>query len=169
MWGGRDEQDVGLVAAPAGDALALVHQTLQTPGDAGGVDGETLLGVVGAQHDDQQIHRLVAHEDGVCHIQGGHGFVEGVGEDGGAAGQTLFQDQIVLTQCLLQQAGPAFVFVEAGAAVGAVGGIGAVAVGIGVTETDDVFFHGMSSLCIDCPQYTTGEGILSSETFAPTK
>ena len=134
------------MVAPAGDTLALVHQPLQTPGDTGGVDGEPLLGVVGAQHDDQQIHGLVAHKDRVGHIQSGHGFVEGIGEDGGAAGQALFQDEIFLAQSLLQQAGPALVFIEPGAAIGAVGGIGAVAVGVGVAQADDVFFHGMASL-----------------------
>ena len=78
------------------------------------------------------------------HGEGVHGLVEGVGEDGGAAGQPLLGNQIARAQGLLQQAGPALVFVEADPAVGAVGRVGAVAVGIGVAKAEDMFFHSWS-------------------------
>ena len=83
----------------------------------------------------------MALQQGIDDAQRVNGLVEGVGEYGGAAAQPLLRHQIVLPQGLLQQAGPALVLVEADAALGAVGRIGAVAVGVGVADTDDVFFH----------------------------
>ena len=67
--------------------------------------------------------------------------MNGIIKAGGAAGQTFFDHQIFLPQLLLQQSGPAFRLVETDAAVGAVSGIGAVAVGVGVTEAENVLFH----------------------------
>ena len=87
----------------------------------------------------------MAHEDGVEHCQGVHSLVKGVLEHSGPARQALLQHKEVLPQGLLQQAGPALILVEAGAAVGAVGGVGAVAVGVGIPQAEDVFFHGPSS------------------------
>ena len=141
--GGRaDDQDVRLLLPPAVHALGLAHQALHADGDTGGVDAQPLLGVVGAQHDDEQVNDLVALQQGVGAAQGVHALVERVREHGGAAAEALLRHQEILAQGLLQQAGPALVLVEADAAVGAVGGVGAVAVGIGITQTENVLFHG---------------------------
>ena len=126
---------------PAVYTLGLADQPLHADGDAGGVGPQPLLGVVGAQHDDEQVEELVALQQGVEHGEGVHSLVEGVGEHGGPAGQPLLRHQIVGAQGLLQQTGPPLVLVEADAAVGAVGGVGAVAVGVGVAQTEYVFFH----------------------------
>ena len=101
--GRTDDQNVGFMLSPAGDAHALFHQPLHAQGDAGSVHAQTVLGVVGAQHDDQQIHGLMAHEDGVGHIQSGHALVKGIGENGGAAGEAFFQNQVFFAQMRLQQ------------------------------------------------------------------
>ena len=60
------------------------------------------------------------------------GVLEGVGENGGPAAETLLGDQISLPQGLLQQAGPPLLLVEADAPVGAIRRVGAVAVGVGI-------------------------------------
>ena len=67
--------------------------------------------------------------------------MQGIRKDGGTAGKPLFQNQIIRPQLLLQQAGPALRFVEAVAAVGAVRRVGAIAVGVGIAEAYNVFFH----------------------------
>ena len=87
----------------------------------------------------------MAFQQGVNHRQGVHGLVEGVGEDGGPAGQALLRHQKVRAQGLLQQTGPTLVLVEADAAVSAVGGVGAVAVRVGIAQAENVFFHKLSS------------------------
>ena len=46
-----------------------------------------------------------------------------------------------IAQGLLQAAGPALVLVEADAVVGAVVGVGAIAVGVGITQTENMLFH----------------------------
>ena len=71
---------------------------------------------------------------------------QGIVKAGGAAGKTLFNVQIVAAQFFLQQSCPALGFVEADAAVGAVSRVCAVAVGVAVSEADDVFFHGVGLL-----------------------
>ena len=83
----------------------------------------------------------MAFKQSVQHAQGVHGFVERVLKDRGAAREPLLRHQNALPQGLLQQAGPALVFVEANAAVGTVGGIRAVAVGVGVAQAENVLFH----------------------------
>ena len=88
----------------------------------------------------------MAHQDGVGHIHTRHGLMQGIVKHRCAAAQALLQHQVPVPQGLLEQAGPAFVLVEAAAAVGAVGGVGAVAVGVGVAEADDMFFHWGSPL-----------------------
>jgi len=88
----------------------------------------------------------MAHQRGINDPQTVHGLMEGVGEYGGPAGKTFFINLAVVAQPVLQQAGPALLLVEPVAAVGAVGGVGAVAVGVGVAKTEDVFFHRGTSL-----------------------
>ena len=139
---GCDDEDVGLLAAPAIHAHALADQTLHAEADAGGVHAQTVLGIVGAQHDDQQIDDFVAFQQGIGDAEGVHAFMQRILEYGGAAGETLFGDQKILAQCFLQQAGPAFVFVEADAVVCAVVGVGTVTVGIGVAKAKNMLFHG---------------------------
>ena len=68
--------------------------------------------------------------------------MDGIVEAGGPAGEALLDDQVLLPQCRLEPPGPALGFVEADAAVGAVTGVCALAVGVAVAEADDVFFHG---------------------------
>ena len=139
--GRADHKNVGLTAAPGLHGFGLGHQALHAKADTGRVGGKALLGVVGAQHNNQQIHRLVAHQTGIDRVQTGHGLLQGVRKHGGAPGEPLLDHKVILSQCLLQQTGPAFVLVETVAAIGTVGGVGAVAVGVGITETDNVFFH----------------------------
>ena len=74
--------------------------------------------------------------------------MDGIIKAGGAAGQTLFHHQILVSQLSLQAAGPALVFVEANTAVGAIGGVGAIAVGVGITETNNMLFHSVHLLII---------------------
>ena len=82
----------------------------------------------------------MALQAGIDVIQGAETFVEGVFKAGGAAGKTFLGDQILIAQLGLEQPGPALVFVEADAAVGGIGRIGAVAVGVGVAKTTMCFF-----------------------------
>jgi hypothetical protein len=67
--------------------------------------------------------------------------VDGIVKAGGPAGEALLDDEVFLAQQALEPPGPALGFIEADAAVGAVAGVGAVAVGVAVAEADDVFFH----------------------------
>ena len=68
--GGRcDHQNVGLRIAPALYRLGLLHQTAHGDGHTGGTGGETLLHIIGAQHDHQQIHELVALQAGIDVVQ----------------------------------------------------------------------------------------------------
>ena len=83
----------------------------------------------------------MALQAGVDVVQGIQTLMNGIVEAGGAAGQAFFNHQIVVTQMLLQQPGPALLFGEADAAVQTVTGIGAVAVSIGVAQTYNVLFH----------------------------
>ena len=95
------DQNVGGLAAPAVYALAFLDQALHACADTGGIGSETLLDVVGAQHEDEQINDLVALEQGVAHAQGVHGLVDGVHKNGGPAGQTFFGDEVLVAQCSL--------------------------------------------------------------------
>jgi len=54
--------------------------------------------------------------------------------------------QVMKIELLLKQAGPALVFVETDAAVGTVGGIGAVTVGVGIADTENVLFQKIPSI-----------------------
>ena len=83
----------------------------------------------------------MAHQGGVDRPQAVHALVEGIGEHGGAPGQALLQNQVFFPQLLLQQAGPALGFIKPAASRDGIGGVGAIAMGIGIAETDNVFFH----------------------------
>ena len=135
------------MSTPAIHALGLQQQALHACADAGRVGVEALLYVVGAQHDDEQVDDLMAFEQRIGHAQRVHGFVDGVHKYGGPARKPLLGDQILFAQRLLQAAGPALVLVETDAAVGAVGRVGAIAVGVGVPQAENVFFHRFSSCC----------------------
>ena len=87
----------------------------------------------------------MALEEGVGGAQGVHRFVDGVYKDGRPAGEALFGDEIIAAQRGLQAAGPAFLLIEADPAVGTVRRIGTVAVGVAVTQAENMFFHGSSS------------------------
>jgi hypothetical protein len=71
--------------------------------------------------------------------------VDGIVKAGGPAGEALLDDEIFLAQQALEPPGPTLGLIEADAAVGAVAGVGTVAVGVAVAEADDVFFHDFSS------------------------
>ena len=135
------DEDVGLLAAPAVHALALLDQPLHADADAGGIGTKALLDVVRAQHDDEQVDDLMAFQQGIRDAQSVHGFVDGVYENGRPAGQALFGDKVLAAQRGLQTAGPALVFVEADAAIGVVLRVGAIAVGVGVAQAENVSFH----------------------------
>ena len=83
----------------------------------------------------------MALQQGIRDAQSVHGFVDGVHENGRPAGQALFRDEVLAAQCGLQTAGPALVLVEADAAVGVVLRVGAIAVGVGVAQAENVSFH----------------------------
>ena len=139
------DEDVGLLAAPAVHALALLDQPLHADADAGGVGTKALLDVVRAQHDDEQVDDLMALQQGIRDAQSVHGFVDGVYENGRPAGQALFRDEVLAAQCGLQTTGPALVLVEADAAVGVVLRVGAIAVGVGVAKAENEFSSQMHS------------------------
>ena len=134
-------QNVGLLGAPAVHALGFENQPLHARSDAGGVGTKALLDIVRAQHDDKQVDDLMALEQGIDDAEGIHGFVDGVHKYGGAAGKPLFGHKVFVAQRLLQAAGPALLFIEADAVVGAVVRVGTVAVGVGITQTEDMCFH----------------------------
>ena len=139
--GRRDDENIGLSAGtPALRGLGLLHQAAHPQADGEGVHAESLLAVVGAQHDDQQAHRLVARQTGPEVVQGIQPLVEGIGEHRGPSREALLEDLAVLPQGLLQQAGPTLVLIEPGQLrVGAVRRIRAVAVGVGISQAD--LFH----------------------------
>ena len=134
-------QNVGLLGAPAVHALGFENQPLHARSDAGGVGTKALLHIIRAQHDDEQVDDLVALEQGIDNAEGIHRFVDGVHKYGGAAGKTLFGHKVFVAQRLLQAAGPALLFIEADAVVGAVVRVGTVAVGVGIAQTEDMCFH----------------------------
>ena len=134
-------QNVGLLGAPAVHALCFEDQPLHARSDAGGVGTKALLDIIRAQHDDEQVDDLVALEQGIDNAEGIHRFVDGVHKYGGAAGKTLFGHKVFVAQRLLQAAGPALLFIEADAVVGAVVRVGTVAVGVGIAQTEDMCFH----------------------------
>ena len=141
MCGGATIRRFGLPARHAATVSAFNRKALHADADARRTCVEALLCVVRAEHDDQQIDRLMRHQRGIYDIQPGHTLVQRIGKHGRPAGQPLFQHKVLLPQRLLQKAGPAFVLVEAVGAVGGVIGVGTVAVGIGIAEADNVFFH----------------------------
>ena len=67
--------------------------------------------------------------------------MDGVYKNGRPARKALFRHKIVAAKRRLQAAGPALVLIEADAVVGTVRRVGAVAVGVGVAQTKDMFFH----------------------------
>ena len=83
----------------------------------------------------------MALQQGIRDAQSVHGFVDGVYENGRPAGQALFRDKVLAAQRGLQTAGPALILVEADAAVGVVLRVGAIAVGVGVAQAENVGFH----------------------------
>ena len=83
----------------------------------------------------------MAHKGGEDHIQTGQSLGQRIVKDGGPAAQTLLQYQVFVPQRLGQQTGPALGFVETVTAVGAIEGLGAVAVGVGIAKTYDMLLH----------------------------
>ena len=144
---GSNQQDVGHSAGtPAPYALGLFQQAAHPQADGIGVGAQALLRVVGAQHHDEQAHRLMAFQAGIQVRQGRQALLHRVVKDRGTAAKALLDDEVLLPQCLLQQAGPPLVLIEPGkAAVRAAGGVGAVAVGVGIAQADDVLLHRLTS------------------------
>ena len=137
---GHDE-DVGSLGPPAVHAFGLEDQPFHTRADAGGIGVEPLFDVVGTQHDDEQIDDFMALEERISHAQSVHRLMDGVHENGRPARKTLFRHEIVAAKRRLQAAGPALVLIEADAVVGTVRRVGTVAVGVGIAQTKDMFFH----------------------------
>ena len=106
---------------------------------------ETLLAVVGSQHDDQKIDVLMALQQTPEIGKNIHILVKGICKNSGAAGKTFFRHKVAVAKTLLKQAGPALVLIETDTAVGAVIWIGTVAVGIGITDAENVLFHSRTS------------------------
>lgn len=84
----------------------------------------------------------MALEAGADIVDRGQAFVERIVENSGAAGETLLQDQVSLSQRGLEPLGPALLFIEAQErSIGAVGAVGAVAMGVGVAQTYDMLLQ----------------------------
>jgi hypothetical protein len=83
----------------------------------------------------------MAHQNGIGHAEGIHALMQRILKYSSSTGKALFQHQIFFAQQLLQNPGPAFIFIKTVAAVGAIGRIRTVAMGIGISQTDNVFFH----------------------------
>ena len=87
----------------------------------------------------------MAHQGGIDHVDPRHALVQRILEDRGASGKAFFEHQVFFAELLLQQAGPAFIFIETVTVVSAVRRVGAVAVGVGISKTNDMFSHNDSS------------------------
>ena len=114
---------------------------LHADADAGGACVEALFCIVCAEHDDEQIDRLMRHERGVYHVEPGHALMQWVAENSSAPGKPLLEHKVILAKRLLQEAGPALVLGEAVGVVGGIFGVCAVAMGVGIAKADNVFFH----------------------------
>ena len=64
-----------------------------------------------------------------------------VAENSSAPGKPLLEHKVIFAQRLLQEAGPALVLGEAVGVVGGIVGVCTVAMGVGITKADNVFFH----------------------------
>ena len=140
---GNDE-DVRALFRPTGRVLSAADDVFHARADALRRRAVPLLGVVRAQHEDEQVHRLVAHQAGLDIARAGPAAAVRVLKHRGAAVEALLYHKVLLSQRLLQQHRPAGGLRIAHRAAGLghavkVGGVAAVAVGIGVAEADDVF------------------------------
>ena len=117
------DQNIRLVVAPAFRSHGLLSQSGHANGNAGCTGIETVLAVIGSQHDDQQVHCFMALQAGVDIIQCIQSFVDRIIKASGPAGQAFLDHQVFFSQLLLQQACPAFVFIEPDAAVSTITGV----------------------------------------------
>ena len=103
---------------------------------------EPFLCIVGSQHYYQQAHRLVACEAGKQVTERGKPFVKRIGKDGCPPRQPFLKHQVVLPKLFSEQAGPSFLFIKAKQwSIRTVVRAGAIAMGIGVPQADNMFFH----------------------------
>jgi len=119
-------QNIRFLVPPAVGDLGFCNKALKAQGNAGRGSAKTFLGVIGAQHDNQEIHRLMGHKAWIKVIKAGQAFMDGIIETGGAAGQALFQDKKAIPKVSLEKTGPALLFTEPPA------GFSAIAVGVGI-------------------------------------
>ena len=66
--------------------------------------------------------------------------MDGIGKAGGSPGKPLLDDQVIFSQFFSQKTGPAFIFVKTPICPGT------VAVCVGITQTDNMFFHRKDNL-----------------------
>ena len=138
-----DDKDVRPLFRPAGRVLSAADEVFHARADALRRRAVPLLGVVRAEHEDEQVHGLVAHEAGPDVACARDAIAEGVLEYRCASVQALFDYKILLSERRLHQPRPAGGLGKAHGAAGLrntveVGGVAAVAVRVGVAEADDV-------------------------------
>ena len=139
------DQDLRSVRPPAGNRLCLFHKDLHSFGNLLRIRAKFFLGIIGSQHQDQQIQRLMAVQQRMQYRQQIHRIHGRILIHTGSAALALFNDQILFAQCLLQQTGPALFFIIPAAVVSVLRRIGAKPVSIRVSNAQDVFFHSCAS------------------------
>ena len=92
--GRGDQQDVWAFA-PGWYRSGFVDQSAHANADGGCVDTEAALGIVGPQHDNEQVYRLMAHQAGKNVVQAAQSLVDGIIENRSPAAEAFLQDPIV--------------------------------------------------------------------------
>ena len=92
--GRGDQQDVWAFA-PGWYRSGFVDQSAHADADGGCVDTEAALGIVGPQHDNEQVYRLMAHQAGKNVVQAAQSLVDGIIENRSPAAEAFLQDPIV--------------------------------------------------------------------------
>ena len=155
----RAKQDLGRAAAGAVAArLDALDQTGAAPGDHVGRHAEEFLHVVGAQHQDHQIHGVPGEHAAVDALQAVAADVQRIVEHGGAAVEALLLHAVVCAQLRLEQAGPAHAPGEAvvRTELGALP-LGHVAPGVGIAVAYDGL-HIVFSFLTEPPRDGGGSG-----------
>ena len=143
---GRDHQHLrGRIIGRIGIGLDQVQQLGHSLPDAPGIVLEVVLHIVGAQHQDDQIQRVVA---GKAHRQTGAAIaaqIDGVFKHSGAATAALLNDPVRRAKGQLQPPGPAHVIRVASAVQGKAEGV-AIAIAQDIFHTHSLPFHCLHSV-----------------------
>ena len=143
---GRDHQHLrGRIIGRIGIGLDQVQQLGHSLPDAPGIVLEVVLHIVGAQHQDDQIQRVVA---GKAHRQTGAAIaaqIDGVFKHSGAAAAALLNDSVRRAKGQLQPPGPAHVIRVASAVQGKAEGV-AIAIAQDIFHAHSLPFHCLHSV-----------------------